>query len=119
MRCKDLWCQPGTSTAHIRSQVRQRRSAPRAGSQRNASDFGAPERRVTDILLVLNAAVYVAQLASKDRLTSWGTKVRSQPARCWCATQLAEVPSASCVQGNAVQLGPDKRQWKVWGQRCL
>ena len=60
---------------------------PQAGSQRNPGDFGAPDRRVTDILLVLNAAVFVAQLASKDRLTIWGTKVRARP-----ATQLAEVP---------------------------
>ena len=43
---------------------------------------------MTDILLVLNAAIYIAQLASKDRLTIWGTKVRPRP-----ATQLAEVPT--------------------------
>ena len=53
----------------------------RAGSQRKPGDFGAPDRRVTDILLVLNAAIYLAQLASKGQLTVWGIKVRS-PSHC-------------------------------------
>lgn len=47
----------------------------RADSQHRPGDFGAPERRVTDVLLVLNAAVFLAQLATKQRLTAWGIKV--------------------------------------------
>lgn len=47
---------------------------------------------MTDILLVLNAAIYVAQLASKDQLTIWGTKVRPRHAQHQCAAQLAVVP---------------------------
>ncbi|EIE20693.1 rhomboid-domain-containing protein [Coccomyxa subellipsoidea C-169] len=48
------------------------RQATTRTSSRN--EFGAPYRRVTDILLVLNAAVYVAQLVSKDKLLLLGAK---------------------------------------------
>ncbi|KAK9822668.1 hypothetical protein WJX81_006503 [Elliptochloris bilobata] len=49
-------------------------SLVQTGSQRRPGDFGSRERRVTDVLLVLNAVVYIAQLASKQRLTAWGIK---------------------------------------------
>lgn len=51
------------------------RQATTRTSSRN--EFGAPHRRVTDILLILNAAVYVAQLVSKDKLLLLGAKVLS------------------------------------------
>ena len=37
--------------------------------------FGAPARRATDFLLLLNAAVFLAQMATSDRLLLWGAKV--------------------------------------------
>ena len=39
------------------------------------SDFGAPQRRITDGLLILNAVVFAAQLITKQRLTVAGVKV--------------------------------------------
>lgn len=105
MRCKEvaLSACPWRSARMLQAR-RQRRSMLRAGSQRNPGDFGAPERRVTDTLLVLNAAIYIAQLASKDQLTIWGIKARSRPAQYQCATQLAEVPTIRACRGARFHL---------------
>ena len=47
--------------------------APR-GSAR-VGQFGSPERRVTDILLVANCVAFLGQWLSGQRLTVWGAKV--------------------------------------------
>ena len=39
------------------------------------SDFGAPQRRVTDSLLIFNAVMFAAQLLTKQGLTAAGAKV--------------------------------------------
>ena len=64
------------------------RSLLQAGSQRKPGEFGSPERRVTDVLLVLNAVVYIAQLATKQRLTAWGIKAIIPP---------AHLPAVDCL----------------------
>ncbi|BDA42210.1 RHOMBOID-like protein 10, chloroplastic [Coccomyxa sp. Obi] len=51
---------------------RQSRQVATRTSSRN--EFGAPHRRVTDFLLVLNAAAFIAQIVSKDRLLLLGAK---------------------------------------------
>lgn len=56
--------------------------APRAKS---FSDFGAPQRRLTDSLLVFNTLIFAAQLLTKQRLTVAGIKVHPH------VTQLAEM----------------------------
>ena len=40
------------------------------------SEFGAPQRRVTDSLLIFNAVMFAAQLLTKQGLTAAGAKVR-------------------------------------------
>ncbi|KAL3133340.1 hypothetical protein ABBQ38_007214 [Trebouxia sp. C0009 RCD-2024] len=50
---------------------RRRGVAPRANT---FSDFGAPQRRVTDSLLVFNAVMFAAQLLTKQGLTVAGAK---------------------------------------------
>ncbi len=52
---------------------RTHRSVTRA---KGSSEFGGPQRRVTDSLLVLNAVMFAAQLLTKQGLTAWGAKVR-------------------------------------------
>ena len=39
------------------------------------SEFGAPQRRVTDSLLIFNAVMFAAQLLTKQGLTAAGIKV--------------------------------------------
>ena len=43
---------------------------------------------MTDVLLVLNAVVYIAQLATKQRLTAWGIKAIIPP---------AHLPAVDCL----------------------
>eukprot|EP00877_Chromochloris_zofingiensis_P003209 jgi/Chrzof1/1288/Cz10g01100.t1 len=49
--------------------TRQQRSSP--------YEFWSPVRRCTDIIMLLNAALFAAQWLSKDALTMWGAKVNS------------------------------------------
>lgn len=60
------------------------RQATTKTSSRN--EFGAPHRRMTDFLLVLNAAVYIAQYFSKDRLLLLGAKVLHANACLFCCS---------------------------------
>ena len=43
------------------------------------SEFGAPQRRITDILLIFNAVMFAAQLLTKQKLTAAGIKVLRCP----------------------------------------
>ncbi len=88
-----------------------RRRMLRADSQHRPGDFGAPERRVTDVLLVLNAAVFLAQLATKQRLTAWGIKVGrtraclpARAAQLWtgCAARPCGAGCALCPRQGAL-----------------
>ena len=49
----------------------------REGRASDITRFGAPGRRATDFLLLLNAAAFLAQFATNDRLLLWGAKVES------------------------------------------
>lgn len=60
-------------TVWVRRPRQQSRQVATRTSSRN--EFGAPHRRVTDFLLVLNAAAFIAQIVSKDRLLLLGAKV--------------------------------------------
>ncbi len=55
-----------------RPRQHSRQVATRTSSR---NEFGGPHRRVTDFLLVLNAAAFIAQIVSKDRLLLLGAKV--------------------------------------------
>ena len=46
-----------------------------AQSSTRGSGFGGPRRRGTDVLMVINVAVFAAQFLSKDKLLLWGAKV--------------------------------------------
>jgi len=54
---------------------------------KGSSEFGAPQRRVTDSLLVLNAVMFAAQLLTKQGLTAWGAKVRVCLVNCTAVVQ--------------------------------
>ena len=71
-----------------------RRGVPGRGGNSGGSDkyawqeFGHPSRRLTDTLLVLNVALYGAQLLTQEGLTLWGVKVglgRSRRVARWWA----------------------------------
>jgi len=69
---------------------------------KGSSEFGAPQRRVTDSLLVLNAVMFAAQLLTKQGLTAWGAKVRVFHMNC-TAVVLAQMCTA-VVQHSASTL---------------
>ena len=61
---------------------------------------------MTDVLLVLNAVVYIAQLATKQRLTAWGIKAIIPP---------AHLPAVDCLHliNMRVSLRPQTLQLPV------
>lgn len=44
---------------------------------RRYGEFGSPERRATDTLLVANVLLFGVQMLSGQLLTAWGIKVRA------------------------------------------
>lgn len=52
--------------------------APRAGGRSSSrGEFGDPDRRLTDVLLVTNILMFGLQLATNQMATVWGMKVRA------------------------------------------
>ena len=68
---------PSPVVYELTDSIRRPRKHSRQVATRTSSrnEFGAPHRRVTDFLLVLNAAAFIAQIVSKDKLLLLGAKV--------------------------------------------
>lgn len=99
-----LGCATAAGTLYIASagglsklRHRTHRSLTRA---KGSSEFGAPQRRVTDSLLVLNAVMFAAQLLTKQGLTAWGAKHNASIAN----GQLWRLITPTFLHGNIVHL---------------
>lgn len=79
-----------------------------------SGEFGEPARRWTDVLLVVNVALFGLQLLTQEGLTVWGIKVGGQP----CGTLAVLCAKPSFKDDPQLCASTEGRRNKAMEQSC-